>query len=151
MVGITSYAAYIPWYRLSRAKMNEATGFLMNFPPPGERSVANQNEDSVTMATAAGIYCLEGEDREKIGGLYFATSTPAYLVRQHASIVSTALDLREDIRAADFASSSKAGTTALMNALDAVKAGSADNVLVCAADCRVGGAAGRAARGAGAA
>ena len=137
MIGITSYSAYIPWYRLSRAKMNEATGFLMNFPPPGERSVANQNEDSVTMATAAGIYCLDGEDRSQVGGLYFATSTPSYLVRQHASIVSTALDLREDIRVADFASSNKAGTTALMNALDAVKAGSMKSALVSAADCRV--------------
>jgi hydroxymethylglutaryl-CoA synthase len=137
MIGITSYSAYIPWYRLSRAKMNEATGFLMTFPTPGERSVANQNEDSVTMATAAGIYCLEGEDRNQVGGLYFATSTPSYLVRQQASIVSTALDLREDIRVADFASGNKAGTTALMNALDAVKAGSLKNVMVTAADCRV--------------
>ena len=65
MIGITSYSAHIPWYRLSRAKMNEATGFLMTFPPPGERSVANQNEDSVTMAAAASIYCLEGEDRDR--------------------------------------------------------------------------------------
>jgi hydroxymethylglutaryl-CoA synthase len=137
MIGITSYSAYIPWYRLSRAKMNEATGFLMTFPTPGERSVANQNEDSVTMATAAGIYCLDGEDRSKVGGLYFATSTPSYLVRQQASIVSTALDLREDIRVADFASGSKAGTTALMNAIDAVKAGSLKKVMVTAADCRV--------------
>lgn len=137
MIGITSYSAYIPWYRLSRAKMNEATGFLMTFPTPGERAVANQNEDSVTMATAAGIYCLDGEDRAKVDGLYFATSTPSYLVRQQASIVSTALDLREEIRVADFASGSKAGTTALMNALDAIKAGPAKNVMVAAADCRV--------------
>ena len=137
MIGITSYSAYIPWYRLSRAKMNEATGFLMTFPTPGERSVANQNEDSITMATAAGIYCVDGEDRAKVGGLYFATSTPSYLVRQQASIVSTALDFREDVRVADFASGSKAGTTALMNALDAVKAGSVKKVMVTAADCRV--------------
>lgn len=137
MIGITSYSAYIPWYRLSRAKMNEATGFLMTFPTPGERAVANQNEDSVTMATAAGIYCLDGEDRGKVDALYFATSTPSYLVRQQASIVSTALDFREEIRVADFASGSKAGTTALMNAIDAVKAGSAKCAMVTAADCRV--------------
>jgi 3-hydroxy-3-methylglutaryl CoA synthase len=137
MIGITSYSAYIPWYRLSRAKMNESTGFLMTFPTPGERSVANQNEDSVTMAAAASIYCLEGEDRGKVDGLYFATSTPSYLVRQQASIVSSALDLREDIRVADFESGNKAGTTALMAALDAVKGGSMRSALVAAADCRV--------------
>lgn len=117
--------------------MGDATSFLLSFPTPGERSVANQNEDSVTMATAASIYCLDGEDRSKVDGLYFATSSPAYLVRQQASIVSTALDLREEIRVADFASGSKAGTTALMNAFDAVKAGSMNNAIVCAADCRV--------------
>jgi 3-hydroxy-3-methylglutaryl CoA synthase len=137
MIGITSYSAYIPWYRLSRAKMNESTGFLMTFPTPGERSVANQNEDSVTMAAVASIYCLEGEDRGKVDGLYFATSTPSYLVRQQASIVSSALDLREDIRVADFESGNKAGTTALMAALDAVKGGSMRSALVAAADCRV--------------
>src|SRR5512137_2006352 len=137
MIGITSYSAYIPWYRLSRAKMNEATGFLMTFPPPGERAVANQNEDSVTMAADASIYCLEGEDRGRVDGFYFATSTPSYLVRQQASIVSSALDLREDIRVADFESGNKAGTTALMAALDAVKAGSMKSALMASADCRV--------------
>ena len=136
MIGITSYAAYIPWYRISKAKMAETTGFLTKSSPPGERSVANLNEDSVTMATNSASYCIEGLDRNKIDGLYFATTSQSYLVRQHASIVSTALDLREDIRAADFTTSSKAGTSALLNALDAVKAGSLNNVLVSAADCR---------------
>src|SRR5512136_1584621 len=137
MIGITSYSAYIPWYRLNKAKMGEATNFLLNFPPPGERSVANQNEDSVTMGADAALYCLDGEDRSKVGGLYFATTTPSYIVRQQASIITNALDLKEDIRVADFASGSKAGTTALMSAFDAVKAGSLNNVMVCAADCRV--------------
>ncbi len=137
MIGITSYSAYIPWYRLDKGKIGQATGFLLNFPGPGERTVANQDEDSVTMATAAGIYCLDNEDRSKLGALYFATSSPAYLVRQQASIISTALDLKEDIRVADITSSSKAGTTALLNAIDAVKAGSVSDALVCAADCRV--------------
>ncbi len=137
MVGITSYSAYIPWYRMSRAKFGEATQFLMVFPPPGERAVQNQNEDSITMGAAAAIYCLDGEDRSKIEGFYFATSTPVYLVRQQASIISNAIDLKDDIRVADFASGGKAGTTALMNAIDAVKAGSLNNVMVSAADCRV--------------
>lgn len=137
MIGITSYSAYVPWYRLNKGRIAQATGFLGNYPTPGERAVANQDEDSITMATAASIYCLDGEDRSKVDGLYFATSSPTYLVRQQASIVSTALDLSEEIRVADFASGGKAGTTALMTALDAVKAGSMKNPLVCAADCRV--------------
>jgi len=53
-------------------------------------------------------------------------------------IVATALDLRPDIRAADIGNSIKAGTTGLLSAIDAVKAGSARNVLLCASDSRVG-------------
>ena len=47
-----------------------------------------------------------------------------------------ALDLRRDIRTADFASSLRAGTTALLSAIDAVNAGSMKGVLVAAADSR---------------
>jgi 3-hydroxy-3-methylglutaryl CoA synthase len=42
------------------------------------------------------------------------------------------------VRTADFAGGLKAGTTALISALDAVSAGTAQNVMVSAADCRLG-------------
>jgi 3-hydroxy-3-methylglutaryl CoA synthase len=69
--------------------------------------------------------------------LYFATTTPPFKEKQSASIIAAALDLREDIIAADFANSLRSGTIALRAALDAVKAGSAKKVLVLVADCRV--------------
>jgi 3-hydroxy-3-methylglutaryl CoA synthase/uncharacterized OB-fold protein len=139
MVGITSYGAYIPLQRINRKIISNATGWSTSAPSlPGEKAVANYDEDSVTMAVAASIDCLTGIDRNKVGGVYFATTTPPYRERQSAGIIATVLDLRPDIRAADFADSVKTGTLALLAACDAVKAGSEKNIVVCASDCRLG-------------
>ncbi len=139
MVGITSYGAYIPRYRIRRKDIYSAIGWLNPASLlPGEKAVASYDEDSITMAVAACMDCLTGIGRNEIDGLYFASTTMPYKERLNSEIIATALNLRPDIKAADFSGSTKAGTTALISALDAVKAGSAKNVLVCASDCRLG-------------
>ena len=100
--------------------------------------MANFDEDSVSMAVAAAIDCLNGREREEIDGLLFATTTPPYAEKQCASIIATALDLRRDIFTADITDVLRAGTTALKSALDSVAAGSAKNVLMVASDNRQG-------------
>ena len=141
MAGISAFGAYVPRYRLG-----ESTDGWHSF---GERSVANFDEDSVSMAVAAGIDCLKGRDRQEIDGLLFATTTPPYAEKQCASIIATALDLRRDIFAADITDVLRAGTTALNSALDSVVAGSAKNVLVIASDSRQGAPKGEAERNSG--
>lgn len=139
MSGIVSYGAYIPKYRIDRKLIYKAMGWLNPATyMPGEKAVANYDEDSLTMAVAAGIDCLAGIGREKIDAVFFATTTPPYAERQNAEIMATALDCREDIRTADFTDTVKAGTTAVLSAVDAVKAGSAKNVMVCSGDMRIG-------------
>lgn len=139
MAGITSYGAYIPLQRISRKIISAATGWSASATRlPGEKAVANYDEDSLTMAVAAAIDCLNGLEREKVEGLYLATTTPPYRERQNAGIVATALDLRPDIRTCDFSDSLKAGTGALLAACDAAAAGSGANIMVCASDCRLG-------------
>jgi 3-hydroxy-3-methylglutaryl CoA synthase len=139
MAGITSYGAYIPFYRLNRTTIYLSLGWLNPASLlPGEKAVANYDEDSLTMAVASAMDCLTGTDREKIDGLFFATTTTPYKERQNAGIIATALDLCPSIRTCDFTTSIKAGTGALISAYDAVTSGSAKNVLVCASDCRVG-------------
>ena len=108
--------------------------------------MANFDEDSVSMAVAAAIDCLNGREREEIDGLLFATTTPPYAEKQCASIIATALDLRRDIFTADITDVLRAGTTALKSALDSVAAGSAKNVLVVASDNRQGAPKGEAER-----
>ena len=139
MVGITHYGAYIPLYRIQRMTIYQALGWLNPASLlPGEKAVANYDEDSLTMAVAAAMDCLDAEARGQVDGLFFATTTFPYKERQNAGIIATALDLRADARTSDFTASLKSGTGALISAYDAVKSGSAKNVLVCAADCRLG-------------
>lgn len=134
MVGIVSYGAYIPIYRLSR----EAIGAMWVQPMgKGEKAVANADEDSLTMGVEAVIDCLTGMDRKQVDGLYFASASAVYAEKQTASIIRAAADLREDIFSADFANSLRGATSAFTAAADAVKAGSAKKVIVVASDCRI--------------
>ncbi len=137
MVGIKSYGAYIPRYRMNHNTLFMAVAFLGSFPAPGENAVANHDEDALTMAVAAGIDCLAGMKRETVDGLYLATTSQPYMVRQNSDLVATALDLPSSIRTADFIGSTKSGTTALLSALDTAKGETASHVLVCASDCRL--------------
>lgn len=135
MVGITAFGAYIPRFRLSRELIAKEWGRSGGV---GEKAVANYDEDSVTMGLAAAVNCLVGVDRKTIDGLFFATSTPPYIEKQSATIIATAADLRTDILTVDCANSLRAGTTALKLALNTVASGAARQVIVTAADCRLG-------------
>ncbi len=130
MVGIAAYGAYVPRFRLGAGTSEWNTW--------SERSVANFDEDSVTMAVAAGLDCLRGRDRQSVDGLIFATTTPPYAEKQCAAIIAEALDLRRDIFSADVTDVLRAGTNGLKAALDSVAAGSAKQVLVIASDSRQG-------------
>ena len=130
MVRIAAYGAYVPRFRLGAGTSGWNTG--------SERSVANFDEDSVTMAVAAGLDCLRGRDRQSVDGLIFATTTPPYAEKQCAAIIAEALDLRRDIFSADVTDVLRAGTNGLKAALDSVAAGSAKQVLVIASDSRQG-------------
>jgi hydroxymethylglutaryl-CoA synthase len=136
MVGIKSYGAHIPRFRLDRNIMQLALLFLGFAPLRGEKAVANWDEDIVTMAVAAAVDCLKGHDKNKVEGLYFATTSQTYALRQNAGIVAAALDLNTNSRTADFTDSTKSGTGALLAAADAISSGALGECLVCAADCR---------------
>jgi len=141
MIGIRSYGGYIPRYRLNRMKIFESMGWINRGNialSRGEKAVANVDEDTITMAVAAGINCVSGFDRSELGGVYFASTTFPYQERQNAGIVAGALNMTNCIRSADFAGSLKSGTTALLSAIEAVTANGANNLLVCASDCRLG-------------
>jgi hydroxymethylglutaryl-CoA synthase len=135
MAGIVSYGAYIPYYRLSREEIARAWG---SAPSPGERAVANYDEDSLTMAFAAARDCLRGIKVENIDGLYFASTTAPYKEKQCATTIATVLGLSPNAITMDFSGSMRCGSNALKAAADAVDAGTAQNILVCMADSRLG-------------
>lgn len=141
MVGIRSYGAYIPRYRLNRRKIFEAMGWLNPATAAlaqGEKAVAGSDEDSLTMAVAAGMNCTAGIERGELGGVYFGSTTMPFKERQNAGIVAGALGMNDDVRSADFSGSLKSGTSALISALEAVASGGANNMVACASDCRLG-------------
>ncbi|MCP4682494.1 MAG: hydroxymethylglutaryl-CoA synthase family protein, partial [Desulfobacterales bacterium] len=100
--------------------------------------VANFDEDSITMAVAAGIDALTGIDRSKIEGVYFASTTMPFKERLNAGIVTAALGVNDHVRAADFSGGIKAGTSALLSALESVESKRINNIIVTASDNRLG-------------
>jgi len=141
MVGIRSYGGYIPHYRMNRMVIFGSMGWINPanmLNAQGEKAVANFDEDSLTMAVAAAVDCVDGFDRSELGGVYFASTTAPYKERLNANLLAGALGAEETIRTADFAGGLKAGTTALMAAIDAVGAGNANDIVVAASDSRLG-------------
>ena len=130
MLGIISYGAYVPLWRLNREAI--APGLR------GEKAIAGFDEDSITMAVAAATDCFENVERESVDGLFFASTTTPFSEKQAASLLTGALDLRSDIFTADALACLRGGTIALRIASDMVKAGSGKKVLIAAADCRLG-------------
>jgi 3-hydroxy-3-methylglutaryl CoA synthase len=130
MIGITAYGAYIPRRRLQRKAVAEANKWFapgLMGAAKGERAMANYDEDAVTLAVEAGRDCLPAsdpiKDRAGVDAIYFASTSMPFSDRQNAGIVSAALQLPQDISSADVTSSMRAGTSALLLALDGVASG----------------------------
>jgi len=139
MVGITSYGAYVPLYRLNRVEIGRA----WDIPAaPGERAVANYDEDSLTMAVEAARDCVRGIDTESIDGLFLASTTSPYKDKQAAATIAMVLGMNRESLTMDFSGSLRCGTNALRAAVDAVRSGSASSILVIASEMRLGHPAG---------
>lgn len=139
-VGLTAFGGYVPRLRLQRKAVAQANAWIApNFlgKGKGERSMANWDEDAVTMAVEAARDLLgPDDDRSHVDALYFGSTTMPFKDRLNSGIIAAALTLDEKVRAVDVASTQRADTSALMQALAAVKAGEAKNALVLAADHR---------------
>ncbi|MHA1569452.1 MAG: hydroxymethylglutaryl-CoA synthase family protein [Alphaproteobacteria bacterium] len=139
MIGITSCGGYIPRLRLNRKAVVAANSWFLPAlaaQGKGERAMCNWDEDCITMAVDAARDCLNGGDRDAIDAVYMASTTMPFADRQNSGVIAAALNLREGISTMDVTSSQRAGTTALLAGLNAVKGGAAKNVLVTATDKR---------------
>lgn len=136
MIGITAFGGYVPFQRLRREAIQKEAGGSGG--AKGERAVAGYDEDSATMAVAAALNATGAGYGLKAGAAFFATTTPPYAEKQSDSMIAAALDLPSTLRTAEFTSTLRAGTTALLAAADAVANG-AGPALVMAADMRDAG------------
>ena len=139
MIGIVSYGAYIPYYRLKKSTIAQAYGKRAG---KGSKAVAYCDEDSITMAVAAALDAAVGCDRDALKALYFASASSPYQEKQAATQIAAALDVNQNLRTGDFANTLRAGSAAVLAAADAVKAGGGQ-VMVTMSDCRLGAADGK--------
>jgi 3-hydroxy-3-methylglutaryl CoA synthase/uncharacterized OB-fold protein len=123
MGGLIGYGAYIPYYRLERTRI---TGVLGSGGGFGTRSVAAYDEDTTSMAVAAGRAGLAGlsgsggqPGRASVRQLFFATTVPAYADKTNATAVHAALRLPADALAVDMAGAVRSGVGALVAAAQA--------------------------------
>ncbi|MDP3386246.1 MAG: hypothetical protein Q8S24_03340 [Eubacteriales bacterium] len=134
--GIISFGAYLPYNYLSRATLGKVWG---DKGGKGEKSIADVDEDSLTMAVEASMGCFRFIKREHVNSLYFASTTGPYAEKSHSALISVACDLsNSDMFAVDFMSSTKAGTNAIKAALDSAVANPGNSILVVASDMRNG-------------
>ena len=139
MAGIISYGGYIPRLRLNRGAMYAANSWIapgLFSAAAGERAMANWDEDSVTMAVEASRDCIRGLDKQKIDSVYMGSLSYPFQDRQNSAIVATALNLKTGVNSSDFGFSLRAGASALIAGLNAVKAGESQTALVAASDKR---------------
>ena len=123
-VGILSFGAYVPRLRLQRTAIAAANAWFspgLRGMARGERSMANWDEDTVTMAVEAARDCLAGFDAASVAALSLASTTHPFDDRQNTSIVAGALNLRRDVRSLDVSGSLRAGTSALATAVAAAR------------------------------
>jgi 3-hydroxy-3-methylglutaryl CoA synthase len=132
MAGVIAAAGYVPRYRLPRAVIAEEWG---GSSAGGEKAVANHDEDSLTLAIAAALDL--GGDGVAPEAVFFATTSSPYAEKQGAATIATVFDLPPATRTLDVTDSLRAGTSAVMAALDTL-AGGARRVLVAAGECRIG-------------
>ena len=136
MIGITGVGVHIPRYRLAAQTLASVWGREGGGEGRGERAIANHDEDSLTMAVEAGMAALGDRPSATLDGVFLATATSPYAEKSAAAVLATVLDLGPRAMCADLGGSLRAGTTALRLGLDAVRAGSAREALVAAADLR---------------
>ena len=125
-VGIHAFGGYVPRLRLQRGVIAETNAWFnpgLSGLGQGERSIANWDEDAVTMAVEAARDALGGTGRAGLQGVYLASTSHPFQDRQNAGIVAEALHLGHSLQTLDIAGSQRAGTSALLTALQAVAGG----------------------------
>jgi len=121
MIGIVSYGGWIPFLRLKieeieRVWVNIPVSRLTNKFKLTERAVLQPNEDSNTMAVAAGKRALRmtgAEWGDSIDAVFLGTCTNPYDTRASVTVLQEALGFRKNVISADIQFGGKSGTTGM--------------------------------------
>lgn len=118
--GITAFGAYVPRRRLLRRAIAAAHAWTSPnaVAAEGTRAICSQDEDSITMAVAAGRHALHAAAATDIEKLLFASTSMPFADRQNAALIGEALALPTALRSLDIGGSQRCGTGALLSALE---------------------------------
>ena len=129
---------YIPRYRLSRKEIGSMWGLRS---AEGDKAVAGYDEDAVTMAVAAALDCMK-RNTKKVGAIFRHYLFPLSGKAKRGDYGRRA-GSRPPLPYRRLCELPAGGLIALKAAMDAVKSGSAEQMLVTASDCRVSAPKGR--------
>jgi hydroxymethylglutaryl-CoA synthase len=128
MVGIISYGAYIPFYRIKAEEIAKAhskdASFIKRELLIEEKSVPGCDEDSLTMGFEATLNALRRANikTDEVGAIYSGSESPAYAVKPNASIIGEALGIT-NYTSADLQFACKAGTAGMQACFGLAKSG----------------------------
>lgn len=141
MVGIVSYGAYVPKYRIKPDEIGRVWGADGAAMGKGlmitQKSVPSPDEDTITIATTAARDMLERVpevDPAEIGAVYIGSESHPYAVKPSSSIVAEAIGATPAMTAADLEFACKAGTAGIQAGMGLVASGMVKYAVAIGAD-----------------
>lgn len=140
MIGIVSYGAYIPKYRIKPSQIAQTWGKEVGEIEKSlgvfEKTVASYDEDAITLAIEAANNALNNGDidPQHIGGITVGSESHPYAVKPSSTTVAEILGMGTDYLAADLEFACKAGTAGIQLLSGLVSQGKAKLVLAIGSD-----------------
>jgi len=129
MVGIITYGAYIPRFRVKTEEIARVWGANGAEIAAGlgvmEKAVPDLDEDTLTIAVNAARFALERRniDTSEVGAIYVGSESHPYAVKPTAATVGEAIGATPVMTAADYEFACKAGTAGIQTCMGLVKSG----------------------------
>ncbi|WP_048148027.1 hydroxymethylglutaryl-CoA synthase [Methanolacinia paynteri] len=129
MVGIITYGAYIPRFRIKTEEIARVWGANGAEIAAGlgvkEKAVPDLDEDTLTISVNAARFALERRsvNPDEIGAIYVGSESHPYAVKPTAATVGEAIGATPVMTAADYEFACKAGTAGIQTCMGLVKSG----------------------------
>ena len=128
-VGIVSYGAYVPRYRITPEEIGKVWGVDGKAMSKGLmincKSVPSPDEDTITIAVEAARNMMKRceVNPQDIGALYVGSESHPYAVKPSGTIVAEAIEASPQLTVADYEFACKAGTAAIQTCMGLVGSG----------------------------
>lgn len=128
-VGIVSYGAYVPRYRITPQEIGSVWGIdgqaMARNLMIEAKSVPGPDEDVITISVEAARNLMKrvNVDPKRIGAIYVGSESHPYAVKPSGTIVAEAIEAAPHLTVADYEFACKAGTAAIQTCMGLVGSG----------------------------